>query len=145
MPSGCGLTRTPTPNPEPNPNQVGIGGWNAQRLRVKTVQWLQDNGARPMDDGGAPGERTLLRDSVGVENWDKYIREMSQHGVTWGDEATLLAASVLFKAEICIISSVSDDYCHVVTPPDVWKVPLRTRIYLGHYHEFHYVSTRPMG
>ena len=52
---------------------------------------------------------------------------------------------MLFKAEICIISSVSDDYCHVVTPPDVWKVPLRTRIYLGHYHEFHYVSTRPMG
>ena len=22
--------------------QVGIGGWNAQRLRVKTVQWLQE-------------------------------------------------------------------------------------------------------
>ena len=80
-----------------------------------------------------------------MPNWKAYIREMSQHGVTWGDEATLLAASVLFKAEICIISSVSDDYCHVVTPPDVWKVPLRTRIYLGHYHEFHYVSTRPMG
>ena len=39
----------PNPNPNPNPNQVGISGWNAQRLRVKTVQWLQDNGARPMD------------------------------------------------------------------------------------------------
>ena len=77
---------------------MGIGGWNAQRLRVKTVQWLQDNGARPMDDGGAPGERTLLRDSVGVPNWKAYIREMGNHGVTWGDEATLLAASVLFKA-----------------------------------------------
>ena len=124
--------------------QVGIGGWNAQRLRVKTVQWLQDNGARPMDDGGAPGERTLLRDSVGVPNWKGYIREMGNHGVTWGDEATLLAASVLFKAEIVVISSVSEDYCHIVTPPDVWKVPLRTRLYLGHYHEYHYVSTRPL-
>ena len=124
--------------------QVGVSGFTAGKLRKLTVSWLQENGDRPMDNGKG-GERTLLRDSVGVENWDKYIREMSQHGVTWGDEATLLAASVLFKAEICIISSVSDDYCHVVTPPDVWKVPLRTRIYLGHYHEFHYVSTRPMG
>ena len=124
--------------------QVGVSGFTAGKLRKLTVSWLQENGDRPMDNGKV-GERTLLRDSVGVENWDKYIREMSQHGVTWGDEATLLAASVLFKAEICIISSVSDDYCHVVTPPDVWKVPLRTRIYLGHYHEFHYVSTRPMG
>ena len=56
-----------------------------------------------MDDGGAPGERTLLRDSVGVPNWKGYIREMGNHGVTWGDEATLLAASVLFKAEIVAI------------------------------------------
>ena len=72
------------------------------------------------------------------------------------------------QAEIVVISSLSDDYCHIVTPPEiwkvrrraaadddddgdddahlssVWKVPLRNRIYLGHYHEFHYVSTRPM-
>ena len=49
------------------------------------------------------------------------------------------------QAEIVVISSLSEDYCHIVTPPDVWKVPLRTRLYLGHYHEFHYVSTRPVG
>ena len=36
------------------------------------------------------------------------------------------------------------DYCHIVTPPDLWGVELRTRIYLGHYHEFHYVSCRPI-
>ena len=71
--------------------QVGITGWTALKLRAKTVAWLKANGERAMDDGKV-GERTLLRDSVGVENWDKYIREMSQHGVTWGDEATLLAA-----------------------------------------------------
>jgi len=35
----------------------------------------------------SPGESFKLRDSVGVEDWDRYIREMSQHGVTWGDEA----------------------------------------------------------
>ena len=87
------------------------------------------------------------------------------------------------QAEIVVISSLSNDYCHIVTPPEIWEaralflcllllvsrtalvatamwaavaravrtrvrpavqVPLRTRIYLGHYHEFHYVSTRPI-
>ena len=130
------------------------------------------------------GERFLLKDSVGVDNWPKYLNEMTQHGRTWGgrhrsrlarlvawpaalaltrrrsrphmpapsdpgpwtlaDEATLLEMSVLFRAEICVISSLSEDYCHVVTPPDVWKVELRTRIYLGHFAEYHYVSTRPI-
>mmetsp|Transcript_68446 Transcript_68446/g.205047 ORF Transcript_68446/g.205047 Transcript_68446/m.205047 type:complete len:189 (+) Transcript_68446:819-1385(+) len=123
--------------------QVGIGGWTAISLRKKTVAWLAENGKRPMDDGKV-GERTLLKDSVGVPHWGNYIHEMSQHGITWGDEATLLAASVLFKAEIVVISSLTDDYCHIVTPPDVWGVPLRTRLYLGHYHEYHYVSTRPV-
>ena len=51
---------------------------------------------------------------------------------------------MLFRAEICVISSLSEDYCHVVTPPEVWGVELRTRIYLGHFAEFHYVSTRPV-
>ena len=122
---------------------AGIGGWTALKLRAKTVAWLRDNGDRPMDDGKV-GERTLLKDFVGVGNWRSYISEMSQHGRTWGDEATLLAAATLFQAEICVISSLSEDYCHIVTPPDLWGVELRTRIYLGHYHEFHYVSTRPV-
>ena len=90
------------------------------------------------------GECFYLKDSIGVPHWGNYIREMSQHGITWGDEATLLAASVLFKAEIVVISSLTDDYCHIVTPPEVWKVPLNKRLYLGHYHEYHYVSTRPI-
>eukprot|EP00967_Tisochrysis_lutea_P137861 scaffold248125_cov30-Tisochrysis_lutea.AAC.1 len=47
--------------------------------------------------------------------------------------------------EIVVISSLSPDYCHIVTPPDMWKVPLTRRCYLGHFAEFHYVSTRPAG
>jgi len=123
--------------------QVGYGGWTALKLRQKAVQWLKSNGDRAMDDGKV-GERFLLKDSVGVDNWSKYLNEMTCHGRTWGDEATLLACSVMFRAEICVISSISEDYCHVVTPPEVWKVELRTRIYLGHFAEYHYVSTRPI-
>ena len=40
--------------------------------------------------------------------------------------------------------SISETYCHTVKPPDYWKVGLKYRLYLGHYHEFHYVSTRPL-
>ena len=40
------------------------------------------------------GERFMLKDSVGVDNWHAYLAEMEQHGRTWGDEATLLAMSV---------------------------------------------------
>ena len=58
-------------------------------------------------------------------------------------QLAVVEEGVLFKAEICVISSLSEDYCHVVTPPEVWGIELRTRLYLGHYHEFHYVSTRP--
>ena len=65
--------------------------------------------------------------------------------LTFRAPAIFLCLQVLFRAEICVISSLSEDYCHIVTPPDIWGVELRTRIYLGHYHEFHYVSTRPVG
>ena len=82
---------------------MGLGAYTADKLRRLTVNWLRDNGSRAMDNGKV-GERTLFKDAVGVPDWGRYIEEMSQHGVTWGDEATLLAASVLFKAEIVIIS-----------------------------------------
>ena len=121
--------------------QNGISGWDATKLRQTIVGWLRRNGDRPMDDGTV-GEKTLLKDAAGVGSWESYLAEMSQHGRTWGDEATLLAASVLFEAEIYVISSLSADHYHIVTPPEVWNIKLTRRIYLGHYHEFHYVSTR---
>ncbi|EOD39812.1 hypothetical protein EMIHUDRAFT_223354 [Emiliania huxleyi CCMP1516] len=78
--------------------QLGISGWSAAAERWTTAP--------------SASESFKLRDSVGVEDWDRYIREMSQHG------ATLLAASVIFKTEIVVISSLSPDYCHTITPPD---------------------------
>ena len=35
----------------------------------------------------------------------------------------VFCASVIFKTEIVVISSLSPDYCHTITPPDVWKAP----------------------
>ena len=66
---------------------------------------------------------------------------MSKHNITWGDEATLLAMSVLFKIKINVVSSLPGNYLHIVQPPKFWNIDLNGVIYIGHYHEFHYVST----
>lgn len=123
---------------------IGIEGWDARTLRREIVNWLEANGDRPMDDGKV-GERTTLKDAVGAEDWPRYLADMARHGRTWGDEATLLAASALFRVKIAVISSISEGYCHVVTPPKQWKMRLCNGIlHLGHHHEYHYVSTRPL-
>jgi hypothetical protein len=122
--------------------QNGVPGVDARSLRLKAVAWLRENAERQMDDGTAGGGVTLLRESIGVADWSRYLSDMRKHGVTWGDEGTLLAVSALYRAEIVIISSLSEEYCHIVHPPPAWKIPLRMRLYLGHYHEFHYVSVR---
>ena len=69
---------------------------------------------------------------------------MSLHGVTWGDELTLIAASAIFRAEIVIISSVKEDSCTEITAPAAWKVPVERRLIIGHYHEYHYTSVLPI-
>ena len=78
-------------------------GWDAKTLRFILVKWLEENSDLLTDDVGAPGELTVVRDFVRAESgleMDEYVHEMGKHGVTWGDEITLLAASVLFEAEI---------------------------------------------
>lgn len=124
--------------------QVDISGWDAANLRAATVEWLKEYGEKKMDDGAAGGETPMLKDAVGVSDWDVYIREMSRDGVTWGDEGTLLAASALFGAEITVYSSVSEKYIHKITPPPAWKIAIKIHLVLGHYHEYHYASTRKL-
>jgi hypothetical protein len=62
------------------------------------------------------GERFMLKDSVGVDNWHAYLAEMEQHGRTWGDEATLLAMSVWLD-------------CPSTAPLHANKVPTMARLF----------------
>ena len=121
---------------------VGLGDWDALELRLGAVHWLETNGTRWMDDGTV-GKRFMLKDSLGVGDWPAYLADMRRRG-TWGDEATLLALSVLFQVEICVISSSSATGCRVIKPPDLWEVEMRTTcaLHVGHLAEVHYVSTR---
>ena len=121
--------------------RIGINKWSAKKLRLKAVNWLKDNEKRVMDDETV-GKQTYLKDAIGIDDWNTYVEKMSKHDVTWGDEATLLALSVLFKIKINIVSSLPGNYLHVVQPPKYWDIDLKGDIYIGHYHEFHYVSTR---
>ena len=120
--------------------RIGIKEWVANKLRAIAVKWLSENEKRAMDDGKV-GKQTYLNDAIAVDNWDRYIEQMSKHDITWGDEATLLALSVLFKIKINVVSSLPGNYLHIVQPPKFWDIDLRGEIYIGHYHEFHYVST----
>lgn len=109
---------------------AGLGKWTAQQLRMKAVAWLDEH-------------RDAL-DTESVPNWDVYLREMNQHDRTWGDEATLLALSTIFKVRVIVVSSTSSEYCHTIEPHNVPSTDVPPdAIYLGHYHEFHYVSTAP--
>jgi len=121
--------------------KIGMNGWDHIKLRKKAVSWLSNNEKRPMDDGKL-GEQTTLITAVGITDWKSYTDEMSKVDITWGDEATLLALSVLFKIEIVVVSSLPGNYIHSVKPPEFWNVDIQNKIYLGHYHEFHYVSTK---
>lgn len=120
-------------------------GWNALTLRREIVSWLANDtkrGGLLMDLDGL-GQATTLREAAGVDNWEQYCRTMGMHGTTWGDELTLIAAAAIFRAEIVIISSVKVDACHNITPPEAWGVPIERRLFLGHYHEYHYTSVEP--
>ena len=127
-------------------SQNGVKGWDGLQLRCKVCEWLADAGDKVMDESGI-GERTALQDACGVpgEKWGEYVNEMRQHDTTWGDEATLLAIATLFEAEVVVVSSISEDCVRTITPPEHWRVPVRIRIFVGHYHEYHYTSCRVAG
>jgi len=122
--------------------QNGDKGWHARGLRDLVCEWLREAGDRTMDEDGL-GEHTTLKDACGVLDWKAYVTEMCLQDETWGDAATLLAVACIFEAEVVVISSVTDDCVSTILPPPHWKVPSRQRIILGHYHEYHYMSTRP--
>lgn len=116
--------------------------WTSMNVRQACVDWLKAHKSKVMDMHGL-GMMTRLFQACGLteENWDDYISDMTMHGITWGDEATLLAASVIFNAEIVVISSIRERD-HSVVPPEHWGKKLTRRFYIGHYPEVHFTSTR---
>ena len=118
---------------------------DALAVRTLCVRWMEENAELLMDDDGI-GEPTTFREATGCfsdEDWDTYLREMSRHGTTWGDEATLLAACAVFECEVVVISSLHDDCLHQISCPTAWgRAPPQRKICIAHYAEFHYASVQ---
>jgi len=118
---------------------------DALGVRELCVRWMQENAELLMDDDGI-GEPTSFQQATGCwsdDEWEGYLQEMSKHGTTWGDEATLLAACAVFDCEVVVISSLHDDCLHQISCPMAWGRPLpRRKICIAHYAEFHYASVQ---
>jgi len=55
----------------------------------------------------------------------------------------VLAASILLKKEIRIVSSISTKILSFKPPPNMGLTISTSPLWLGHFHEFHYVATAP--
>lgn len=127
-------------------NREFASEWTAEELRAFLCDWLEANGDMLMDEEGAPGCPTTLAEACldEKETWPEYVHRMRKHNKEWGDEATLLAAAVAFGMAIEVISSLEQATSRIIHPPLRLGVKVTCTVYLGHYHEFHYTSTREL-
>ncbi|XP_022798204.1 uncharacterized protein LOC111336388 [Stylophora pistillata] len=102
-------------------------------LRRTLVQYLRDNPTLP--DG-----TDLLGFIDNCQSWEDYLTNMQKDG-TWGDEVILRAAANNYGTSILVISNLSVANDITITP---YQSGEYKRLVLGHVHEFHYVSLRPI-
>ena len=62
------------------------------------------------------------------------------HDHTWGDELTLRALAAFFCVRVQVISSTSEEPVDIEPVEGAERLAERAVLYLGHFHEFHYVS-----
>ena len=72
--------------------------------------------------------------------WEAYLRNMALHDRTWGDELTLRALAAFFCVRVQVISSTSEEPVDIEPVEGAERLAERAVLYLGHFHEFHYVS-----
>lgn len=74
------------------------------------------------------------------ESWEDYLTKMRQDG-TWGDHMILHAAANYYETGILIISNLPRNDDITITP---YQSEFRHLLVLGHVHELHFVSLRPI-
>ena len=104
------------------------------QVRKDITEWLNNNKNTEIDKDG-----TTLLVASGISDWEKYVENMKKYG-TWGDEITLLAASVFYRVKIKVFSSLSE-YVHTIECPFLVKRYKSKDLVIGHYHEVHYSSS----
>ncbi len=108
-------------------------------LREQAVNWLQDN--RETSLSGS----TLEQFNPTNEAWSNYVNMYRSVGVTWGSALTLIALSAIYNVRIVPITNLflagSEPQC--IQWPLLEDEDIK-QLVIGHYAEFHYVSTKPL-
>ena len=93
------------------------------------VKYMRENRVLKAPDGNV-----ALNELSNGETWEKYIRRMRQDGA-WGDHLVLIAAALLFRVTITVISTASDQPVTIGVCQDTIS-----NIFIFHICELHYVS-----
>ena len=88
-----------------------------------------------------PDGTELFQFVDGYSSWDSYLTSMMTDG-TWGDHVILHGAANCFETCIHVISSLSHHNDVMICPE--YDDTGNNRLVLGHVHELHYVSLRPV-
>ncbi|PFX14815.1 OTU domain-containing protein [Stylophora pistillata] len=87
-------------------------------------------------------DETDLFDFVhGHQSWDDYLGHIKQDGA-WGDHVILIAAVNYYKISIRVVSCLPRVHDVIIKPQ--CPVEKSETLVLGHIHELHYVSLRPI-
>ncbi|XP_078376165.1 uncharacterized protein LOC144659573 [Oculina patagonica] len=106
-----------------------------KELRQSIVQYLRNNPKR-LD------ETDLFNFVDGHQSWADYLTNMERDG-TWGDHVILYAAASCYQTCICVISSLPHHEDQTIKPDRPIDSTNRPLV-LGHVHELHYVSLKPI-
>ena len=88
-----------------------------------------------------PDGTELFQFVDGYSSWDAYLISMMTDG-TWGDHVILHGAANCFETCIDVISILSHHNGVMICPE--YDDTGNNRLVLGHVHELHYVSLRPV-
>ena len=110
---------------------------NYQQIRHRIVEFLRTNPSLQLSNGVTVNFENFIHHRNG---WNSYLTELSMDG-TWGDYLTLMAAANIFHMRITVVSSILDAPPTIIEPVESSD---NINIYLGHLHEFHYISLIPM-
>ncbi len=115
--------------------------WTPNKLRAALIKELRKYENQIMDKPSSNGESLRLKDNTFEEglSWETYLHKMSMDDA-WCDDNMLLAACLYLKRKICVISPVTvNSKCKL----PCWGIQAENDdfIFIGHYHERHYVGS----
>ena len=89
-----------------------------------------------------PNGEDLYHYTDGYPSWSVYLEHVAKDGA-WGDHVILVAAAYVYNTPICVISSLPG--CdNIIINPDLPVCHGTDALVLGHVHEEHYVSLKPI-